>query len=106
MTWTKHKVMLLNNTTIDASPWIFIGDFKDVSVHIEGMVATDEIQLWGSNDKGFTALVTNEDQLGVSIGADDLVAVDPLNVRWLRIKRSAILGGGSVTVQLHALHVD
>lgn len=105
MTWTKHKVMLQDSTVVENSPWVFIGDFKDVSVHIEGMVGADAIELWGSNDKGFTSVVTNEDQLGATINADDLVAVDPLNVRWLRIKHT-VLGTGTVTVQLHALHVD
>jgi len=64
-----------------------------LSVHLEGVVTNDKVQLYISNKKDHAA--ASEVQFGSDLTADGVTEVTTPS-RWLRAKLSDITGGGTV----------
>jgi len=94
--------LLEANTTAIPGPWAPFADFVDPpALQIEGMIATDIVQIEGSNDEGVKAAIVNIEQIGADVTADGLFNLDAeARTKWIRANRTVIAGGGSVTILL------
>lgn len=96
-----QQQMLVQNKTVADSGWFDAGAFvAPISLTIQGMVATDVVQIYVSNANAMGAT-----DVGTKYGADitaDGKAVISESYRWIRIARSAIAGSGIVNVGMFA----
>lgn len=99
------KVQLLgSNTTVTPGVWFDASGFdKGFSVIFEGLVIGDTAELHVSNRQGFTVPDPTYDGIlyGAQLTQDGIVKV--LEVYgWVKVKRTAIAGGGTLNVTLAA----
>lgn len=106
MTVVYLETMLDQNTIVaDGNPKP-VGDKDLLVIQVIGLVAGDVVQIEGSNDEGLRpdgGGVVNWSIIQTG-GSDDITAngiyeLSPVP-NWIRAKRTAIVGGGTVTVKL------
>ena len=87
------------NTTVAYGPWIAIGNAvpDSVQLHVEGLTATDRVQVFQSSQTDPTT--AEQVQFGSDIAADGLTEITTPS-RWIRAYRSNISGAGTITATL------
>ncbi len=78
--------------TLTDSVWVGVGHLSQLSVHVFGIVATDIVQIEGSNED----VPTNGIKIGSDITADGLVGITVIPDK-LRVRITDISGAGTIT---------
>lgn len=81
----------------DNSGWLDISDLEDVSVHVFGIVAGDEVTIFGSNEEGTPA--NGIDILDGAITEDGIESLTEF-AGQIQAELTAAAGGGDVTAIL------
>ena len=91
------KQLLTNSTGLDASEWVEVWPYEDLTIHFYGLVSGDTVVVEASNEDGDPA---NGVQFGSTITTNDFVVLNELP-RKIRVRKTANAGGGSVNVIMH-----
>lgn len=99
---TVLETLFTANTTVANSPFKDVRGWKNLSFQVTGMVSGDVIKLQGSNDdfKVVAAASLVFTDIPENITASGIYWLDQPTPALIRVARTAITGGGSVTVKM------
>ena len=89
------QVLMTAQTTAANGSWVNFRNIKTFSIHIEGLSATDVVQIRVSCQASIPSNATHAVQLGSDITAERIISSANNRFRWLKVRKSA--GGGSST---------